>query len=66
MDSEGEVENEYAKDVTALTGRYMSDTESCDEDLTYEELAVSYKDLYSKTKEVCRLLDKQKKVISQF
>ena len=49
VDSKGEVENESSKNVTALTGRYMSDLESCDEDLTYEELVVSYKDLYNKS-----------------
>ncbi|MCI28313.1 gag-protease polyprotein, partial [Trifolium medium] len=31
-DSEGEVESEAAKNITALTGRYMSDTDSCDEE----------------------------------
>jgi len=38
---EGEVENEYAKEFTALTGVYLSDGESSDEELTYEELVIS-------------------------
>lgn len=63
--SEGEVENEYAKNVTALTGIYMSDAESCDKELTYEELDISYKELYTKSEDICKLLEKQKKTISQ-
>ena len=35
VDSEREVENECAKNVTALTRRYISNFEPCDEDLTY-------------------------------
>jgi len=64
-DSEGEVEKESAKHVNALTSICMSDTKSCDEELTYEELAESYKDLYTRSEEICRLLEKQKKYISQ-
>ncbi|MCH92223.1 gag-pol polyprotein, partial [Trifolium medium] len=44
-DSEGEVESEAVKNITALTGRYMYDTDSCDEEVSYEELAASYKEL---------------------
>jgi len=33
--------------VTALTGRVYSDNESCDEELEYDDLATSYKDLYA-------------------
>ena len=43
--------DENSKHVTTLTGRCESDTESCDEELTYEE--------------ICKLLKKQKKTISQ-
>jgi len=43
----------------------MSESESCDGELSYEELAGSYKDLYSRSEEVCKLLEKQKKTISQ-
>jgi len=39
--SKGDVERESAKHVTALTSRVMSDIESCDEELSYEELVVS-------------------------
>jgi len=48
-DSEGEVESESAKHVTALIGRVMSDTESCDGELNYEELASSYKELFARS-----------------
>ena len=57
-DSEGEVENESAKHVIALTGRCISD-------LSYEELAASYKDLYTRSGEICKLLEKQKKTIGE-
>jgi len=63
--SEGELENEYAKDVTTLTGVYTSDVESGDKELTYEELVISYKKLYTKSEDICKLLEKQKKTISQ-
>ena len=56
--SEGEVENEYAKNVTALTGIYMFDAESGDEELTYEELTISYKELYTKSEDICEMLEK--------
>jgi len=52
---EEEVENEYAKNVTALTGVNMSDVESGDEELTYEELVISYKELYTKSEDICKL-----------
>ncbi|MCI39812.1 gag-pol polyprotein, partial [Trifolium medium] len=61
-DSEGE--SEAAKHINVLTGVCTSDTESCDGDLTYEELADSYKELCLKSEEVCRTLEKQK-IISQ-
>ena len=59
------MENDSAKNVTALTDRYMSGAESCDEELTYEELAISYKELYSRSEEVCKFQEMQKKDISQ-
>jgi len=37
------MENEFTKHVAALTGRVLSDDEPCDEDLVYDELAVTYK-----------------------
>ncbi|MCI32837.1 gag-pol polyprotein, partial [Trifolium medium] len=64
-ESEEEVESEVAKHVTALTGICMSDAESYDEELTYDELPDSYKELCLKSEEVCRTLGKQKKIIAQ-
>ncbi|PNX88587.1 retrotransposon-related protein [Trifolium pratense] len=61
-DSEGEVES--AKHINALTGVCTSDTESCDEELTFDELVESYKELCLKSEEVCRTLEKQKKTIA--
>jgi hypothetical protein len=37
------VEFESTKHVAALTGRVITDDESCEEDLAYDELVVSYK-----------------------
>ena len=64
-DSEGEVENESFKLVMYLSGSCISDSESCDEELAYEELAASYKDLYTRSTYVCNLLEKHKKSISE-
>ncbi|CAJ2645537.1 unnamed protein product [Trifolium pratense] len=55
-------EEESAKFVNALTGVCVSDSESCDEEVTYEELAATYKDLHNRSIEVCKALDKQKKI----
>jgi chromosome segregation ATPase len=64
--SEGEDSGECAKQVTALTGVHISDTES-EEDgvMSYDDLAVTYKDLIIEHNEVCRVLENQKKTISQ-
>ncbi|MCI55798.1 envelope-like protein, partial [Trifolium medium] len=43
----------------------MSDTDSCDEDVSYEELAASYKELCIRSEEVCKIGEKHKKVIAQ-
>ena len=59
------MDSEYAKHVTVLTSRVMSDTGSCDEELPYEELAISYKELVAKSTDKCQLLEKQDKIISQ-
>jgi len=64
-DLEREVENESVKRVKAFTGICISDSESCDEELTYEELTASYKDLYTRSTDVCNLLEKQKKTNSE-
>ncbi|MCI19135.1 gag-protease polyprotein, partial [Trifolium medium] len=44
-DSEEEVDGETAKHVSALTGICMADEESNDEEVSYDELAASYKEL---------------------
>ncbi|MCH79564.1 gag-protease polyprotein [Trifolium medium] len=62
-DSEEEVES--AKLVNALTSVCTSDTESCDEDVSYEELATTYKELLKRSTEVCKALEKQKKINGQ-
>ncbi|PNX63255.1 gag-protease polyprotein, partial [Trifolium pratense] len=61
-DNEG---NEAAKQITALTGICASETDSCEEELTYDELADSYRELCLKSEEVCRTLEKQKETISK-
>ena len=40
-----EHEDEAAKHVTALTRRYEYDEDSCGEEVSYKELAASYKEL---------------------
>ena len=39
--SESETDDEAAKHVTALTGSYESDEDSCDEEVSYDEMATS-------------------------
>ncbi|XP_045792093.1 uncharacterized protein LOC123886861 [Trifolium pratense] len=63
MDNEGGVES--AKQITALTGICAYETDSCEEELTYDELADSYRELCLKSEEVCRTLEKQKETISK-
>jgi len=53
------------KKVSAVTGRVYSDNESCDEELDYDDLATSYKDLYARSTEICETLGEQKKINSQ-
>jgi len=48
----------------AFTWKCEFDDESCDEGLSYEEHAESYKLLYVKCEEVCKIGENQKKVIS--
>jgi hypothetical protein len=64
-DSKNEVEVESARYVTALNSVCISYTDSCDEDVTYDELAASYKDLLTRYEEACRILKKQKKAINK-
>ncbi|MCH85253.1 gag-protease polyprotein, partial [Trifolium medium] len=63
-DSEEETESGSAKHVNALTGLCESDAESCDE-TSYEELLTTYKDLFIRSNEVYKALEKQKKVNCQ-
>ncbi|XP_050888765.1 uncharacterized protein LOC127093915 [Lathyrus oleraceus] len=49
--SESEPENESAKHVTTLTRRYDYDEDSCDEEVSYDELATSYKEMCIKSEE---------------
>ncbi|KAK2396391.1 hypothetical protein QL285_058047 [Trifolium repens] len=64
-DFEDELESKAANHVSAMTGVCNSDTESCDEELTYEELASAYKELCIRSKEVCRTNIEQEAVINQ-
>ncbi|MCH95552.1 gag-pol polyprotein, partial [Trifolium medium] len=48
-----------------LTGICMSDAESCDKDVSYEEIATSYKELCVRSEEVCKALEKQKRTITR-
>lgn len=49
---ESKPEDEAAKHVTALNGRYESDEDSSDEEVSYEELVPSHRKLCIKSKEV--------------
>ncbi|MCI39711.1 envelope-like protein, partial [Trifolium medium] len=43
----------------------MSDTKSCDEEVSFDELVATYKELCFITEDVCRALEKQKKITAQ-
>src|SRR4051812_48024671 len=60
-DSESDFEEESAKHVTALTGVCNSD----EDELSFEELATSYRKLCIRSAEVCQQGEKQKKYIAQ-
>ncbi|CAJ2636537.1 unnamed protein product [Trifolium pratense] len=62
-DSEGETDT--AKAIHVLTSVCTSDTESCEEELTFDELAESYKKLCLKSAEVCRVSEEQKETITK-
>ncbi|GAU10383.1 hypothetical protein TSUD_419050, partial [Trifolium subterraneum] len=64
-ESEGEKEFEATKHVKVLTGIVESDTESSDEELTFEELATTYKELCLVSVDKCREIEKLKKINSQ-
>ena len=62
-DSESNSEEESSKLVTALVGICNSDSDSSDEEVTFEELVESYKKLCIRSAEVCQQNEKQKKLI---
>ncbi|CAJ2661591.1 unnamed protein product [Trifolium pratense] len=64
-DSEDDTASVTAKHISVLTGIVTSDTESDDGEVTYEELAESYKELCSKSEEICRVIEKQKVTINE-
>lgn len=64
-DYEGEIDDETAKHVTPFTGRYETDEDSCDENINYEELSASYKELYVRSEEVCNTGEEKKRIIAQ-
>lgn len=64
-DFESDPEVEPTKQVTALIGICDSDEDSDYEELTFEELAKSYKELCLISEEACKLGEDQKKTISQ-
>jgi len=51
--------------VTTLTVRYRSDEESSDGELTYEELANSYKELCARSVEMIKLEMEHKRITAQ-
>ncbi|KAK2396121.1 gag-protease polyprotein [Trifolium repens] len=64
-DSENEMVNKASNHVSVMTGVCFSDNDSCDEELTYEELASAYKELCIRSEEVCRTNVEQEIVINQ-
>src|ERR1044072_9170083 len=56
--------NSNWEEVTALTVNCSVEDASSDEEMTDEELAETYKLMYSKWKELCIVCEKQKKVIN--
>src|SRR4051812_35927638 len=64
-DSESDFEEESSKHVTALTGVYNSGEDSSEDELSFEELATSYRKLCIRSAEVCQQGEKQRKYIAQ-
>jgi hypothetical protein len=56
---------EAANLVTALTGRWGSDEDSSDGEVTFEELTSTYRKLCHKSVELCKQVESQKKEITQ-
>ena len=51
--------------MAALTGRWGSDEDSSDDEVTFEELATTYRKLCHKSVELCKQVESQKKEITQ-
>ena len=64
-DSDEEVKVEFVNHVSTLTGRIMSNTESCEEEMSYDELVISYYDLTAKNVELTQKVEEQVKEIAQ-
>src|SRR4051812_8566176 len=54
-----------AQYVTSLTSACESDDGYSEDVLTFDELATSYKELYAKSTEVCKQVEKQKRLIKE-
>jgi hypothetical protein len=57
--------DENSNHVTTLTGRYDSGEESSDQELTYEELVASYKELCTRSVEVIKSEKEHKRITAQ-
>jgi hypothetical protein len=60
-ESDDEAKAKSANHVSALAGGIMSDTESCEEEMSYDELAISYYDLMAKNNELTQKVEEQGK-----
>lgn len=63
-ESEGEHDDEATNHVMAFVRKCESFDELCDDDLSYEELNDSYKQLYVKCEEICEVGKRPKKIIA--
>ena len=63
-EADGDGESESAKHVTAMTRRIVSESESSNEDLHYEELTVSYNNQEVINADTCKQLEEQRKTIN--
>jgi len=52
-------------DVSALTDIFMSDTESCEEAMSYDELTISYNKLIARNVDRTEMLEKQEDIITR-
>jgi len=64
-DYDDEVENESGKHASAFAGMVMSDTESYEEELNYEVLAISHHELIARNVDLDQMLEKQGEIIRQ-